>query len=357
MEDYEEEEKGPGLNEKMKPLIEAGGKAFTQLQAIVKKIGIAKIVIAVVIIAGIYYYLNLPQPGVLTVNVIALDTGTPVNNAIVSLTSNGVSVGKPGSETTSGGTATFTEVPSEQNIQINVDGTPSYGILTDFITLKSGQTQTTTENLPFNYQLSFNPTSESLSATPTCVMNKSLTITNNQTTSVTFKLVGSGSLNNLITSQQTTIPPSQTMTISYTLDFSKGSFSNGNSITGMIRPEGYNQGDSLTINFIPSYQFQVSPSQLSCSQGQTCTGYITIQNTGTNPITGLQPPTNPIVIPSTSNAPKPTIILTPTGGSTIPPGGSASYYYSIQVQQGAVAGGYVNLDGDCFHAQVLIQTQ
>ena len=356
MDEYEEEEKGPGLKEKMQPLIQTSKKALTQIQAIIKKIGITKIIIALIIIAGIYYYLNLPQPGTLTINVLALDTGTPVNSAIVSLTSNGVSVGTPGSETTSGGTATFTGVPSDQNIQINVDGTPAYGTLTDFITLTSGQTQTTTENLPLNYQLSFNPTTENLSATTTCVMNKNLTITNNQTTSVTFNLVGTDNLNGIITSQQTTIPPGQTTTIPYTIDFRKGAFSSGNLITGTIRPQGYNQGDALSINLIPPYQYQISPNQLSCSQGQTCTGYITIQNTGSTPITGLKQPTYNL-IPSTQGTPTPTITVTPTSGSTIPPGGSASYYYSLQVQQGAVAGGYVNFNGDCFEAQVLIQTQ
>jgi len=356
MDDYEGEESEPGLNEKMKPIVEVGGKILSQIITVVKKIGVWKIVAALAVIAGVYYYLNLPQPGVLTVNVLALDSGTPVNNAIVSLTSNGVSVGTPASETTSGGIATFTGVPSGQNIQVSVDGTPAYGVLTDFVTVQSGQSLTVTENLPLNYQLFFNPSSESLTATPTCVMNKNLTVTNNQSSSVTITLIGSGGLSSLVSSQQTIIPPGQSVLIPYTIDFSKGSFSSGSSVSGVVRPEGFNQGDSLTINFINSYQFQVSPSQLSCSQGQTCTGYITIQNTGSNVITGLKQPSKTL-IPSTSGGLTPVLTITPTSGNSILPGGSASYYYSLQVPQGAVAGGYIDFNGDCFHAQVLIQTQ
>jgi hypothetical protein len=354
MDDFEEEN-GPGLNERMGPLLEKSKKAFSQLSAIIKKIGVAKIIIALIIIAVAYYVITLPQPGTLTVNVLALDSGVPVNNAIVSLTSNGVSVGNPPSETTSSGSAIFTGVPSDVNIQINVDGTPSYSVLTDSITLQSGQSQSITENLPLNYQLSFNPSSENnLTATPTCVMNKSVSITNNDnTSSVSFSLTGDKDLQGLVNSQKTTIPPGQTMSIPYTIDFNKGAFSSGGSASGNIRPYGFNNGDSLTFSF-SSFQFQVSPTEISCSSGQTCTGYITIQNTGTNSITGLQAPTSNII---TSGTPSSTITITPISGNSIAPGKSASYYYSLTANVGSKAGGSVNFNGDCFNAQVLIQVQ
>jgi hypothetical protein len=187
-------------------------------------------------------------------------------------------------------------------------------------------------------------------------MSKSLTVTNNETSSVTFYLIGDGGLANLVSSNQTTIPPGGSVAIPYVIDFTKSATTPSGSVTGNVRPYGFNQGDALTLNIVNAYQFQVSPTTISCSQGQTCTGYVTIQNTGTNTITGLSAPT-PKIIPSSPGGTQPNIVITPTGGSTIQPGGSASYYYSIQVPSGGVAGGYVDFVGNCFKTKVLIQTQ
>ncbi len=332
---------------------------FGKIGESIHKIGIAKIILLLLIAAAVFWYVNLPKNGSVSILITELDSDKRVSGAIVSIEdSNGQILQSTGTDsyqslTDDTGRVSFANVPANRALTISIDtsaATGNYEPTSDLdIQLESEENLDQIVRLEKRTKLSLSPELISSQVTPTCVKQQSITVKNDGDDLEEVELVGSGGLQNAFTFTPVTVAPGSSENTTLTIDMTKANASS--TVNGKIRIKGTNKGVTVRFTTIPAFQVVVSPSSLNCAAGKNvCPSIVTIQNNGKSSLTNLK------VEPSES------IVGAIDGGEIekyytaddVPPDAEAKF--GVKLVSTTQAIGVITIKGDCFSKQVNVQT-
>lgn len=249
----------------------------------------------VVVAAGImaYYYL-FPRPGSLTVNISGLDGNTVDSVVNVYITDmNGNPVGGPaGSVIAIGGQAYFPSLPSNSQLELNVDAGRGYNPYSQPFQLESGAGTSEDVQLERANHLVFTDNDVPTLMPQGCQDTFYVDLTNNGQVPFDAQLLAEGDPTfatyfNFSTPVQ--IPPNQTQRVYFTLNMPTGT--GGNSGSGAsqtedmdVRVKGTKAQLSLPITITSPIQATLSPQSISIGDYNPSITQMTLSNTGQAPL-------------------------------------------------------------------------
>lgn len=266
-------------------------EAFKPLTDAVNKIGVAKIILFLLVVGIGAWFTSLPKPGSLFVTVTELDSTTEIQGALVSLQwADGQLIGDAFSTVTdSSGVASFTNVPTQQDITIVVEGTGEYdsGRLT--VKLASNDNKNEVVKLARVGQVALSPAALSGQVSETCVKEAKVTVTNSDQNAVEAIFIGSGDLQTAVSSTPVTVSPGSSENVSIFIDVSKTPKRKGQVLSGEIHIKGMNKKININLQVSEPPKVDVSPSSLSCGANRPlCTQMVTVKNNGDYTLNNLK---------------------------------------------------------------------
>ncbi len=259
---------------------------------VIKKIGLAKIILLIIAIGLALWFISLPKPGNLLLKVIEMDGTQGVDAALVSLQwPDGRIIGDVfTSVTDSSGVVSFSNVPTGKEIVIVVEGSGLYSSTRQSLTLSSGESKSKEIELPKNSgTLAIAPTLLSSDVSETCVKEAILTVTNNGENEVEVEFVGSESLKPAISSDSITVYPQTSENLTISIDISKTGKKKGTKLTGDVRIKGYEKKTRLDLQVSEAPKIDVTPVSLSCPAAQgECQKIVTVKNNGLTTLNNLK---------------------------------------------------------------------
>ncbi len=337
----EESDHGSKISELLEPLVEA-----------VKKIGLAKIILAVILIALAMWFISLPKPGALSITVSELDGTQPIEGALVSLQwPDGQLIGDAfTSVTDSSGLVSFTNVPTQRNIMVSVEATGQFDLSVQDITLQSGEGKTQVVKLAKTSKLTLSPASLTGAVSEACVKEASVIVTNNGDSNIDAVFVGDGALQNAVSSDAKTVTGGSSQNLTVLLDVSKSGKKKGQVLTGEMRVKGTNKKINLNLQVSEPPKIDVSPSSITCPAGRTlCAQIVTVKNNGDTTLTGLKIQAASTITSVLENSDVERYYLT----DSIPPGGEAKF--GVRITPSTPTIGVITITADCYSRQIDVQ--
>ncbi|MDP3741760.1 MAG: carboxypeptidase-like regulatory domain-containing protein [Candidatus Micrarchaeota archaeon] len=318
----------------------------------VKKIGLAKIILAVILIAVSLWFINLPKPGALYITVSELDASQPVEGALISLQwPDGQLIGDTfTSITDSSGRVTFTNVPTQRSVTIVVEATGQFDSAFEDISLQSGEEKGQTIKLAKTLDITLAPTSLSGTVSETCVKEAQLTVTNNGNSDVDAIFVGDGTLQNAVSSETQTISPGLSENVTVLLDVSKSGRKKGQALTGEMRIKGTNKKVNLNLQVGESPSIEVSPSSITCPAGRPlCLQVVTVKNNGDSTLNNLKVEPAATITSVLENSDVERYYIT----NSIPPNSEAKF--GVRITPSTPTIGVITITADCYSRQIDVE--
>lgn len=337
-----EEDKFAKVKEALKPLTDS-----------VNRIGLAKIILFVIIIAVGWWFITLPKPGTLFITVTELDGTQPIEGALVSLQwPDGNLLGDAFSTITdSSGVASFTNVPSGRDLTIVVEGTGEFESARSNVILASEESKSEVVKLPHIGDVRLSPSTLTGAVSETCIKEARITVTNNGANPVEAVFVGSGALETAISSIPITVLPGSSENASVFIDVAKTGKKKAQVLTGEIRLKGMNKKVNVNLQVGEAPKIDVSPASLSCAAGRpSCQQIVTIANNGASTLNNLKVEPSATVATVLENSDVERYYTT----DSISPGGEAKFGTTI-ISTTAPIIGVVTVKADCFIKQIDVQ--
>ncbi len=245
MEDQSLEGSSGGMGEKFAPLLEG-----------IKKFGIGKLLLIIIILsAALWFFVLAPKPADLTVKVVEIDSGKPLENVEVDLR---LPDGKIKSDFTGpSGRVTFEKAPSAVQLEITATPGRAYEDGSDVATLKSGEPSDVTLTLSKRADLDITPEKQGIQLGAGCTTSLPVLVKNNDKQAIDVELVGDGKLGALIQSTAVSMASGteQKITVEVAAPAKKGE-----KASGKIRAKYTNQGADFSIAATEPDDMKVSPS-------------------------------------------------------------------------------------------------
>ncbi len=337
----EEEEHGSKLKELLEPISEA-----------VKKIGLAKILLAIILVALALWFFSLPKPANLLVTVSELDANQPIEGALVSLQwQDGQLIGDAFTSVTDGsGVVSFSNVPSARSLTIVVEGTGKYDSSRVDTTLQSGEGRSEPVKLAKTSNVNLSPNSLTGAVSETCVKETTVTISNQGDSNIDAIFVGDGVLQNAVSSEPKTVFGGSTENATVLLDVSKTRKREGETLTGSIRLKGLNK--KININLVVSGppKVDVTPSSITCPANRPlCLQVVTVKNNGDTTLNNLKVEPASTITAVLENGD----VERYYQSDSIPPGGEAKF--GVRITPSTPTIGVITIRADCFSRQIDVQ--
>ncbi len=246
----------------------------------VKKFGIGKLVVLLIILAAaLWFFVLAPKAGSLTLSVTEIDSGEKIENVQVDLGGTGQ---KTVTKFTGGsGSVSFNDVPAATELTLDVLTPPGYEIAGDLesvLTLKSGERKSVSVTLAQDVDLSIQATVEEISLGTQCQSTVQVSVKNNGNDAFNVQLVGDGALKGLLESEARRVAPQsqQSFQVNVTAPAKKGT------AAGRIRAQFTDASDAFTIETTDPEQLRVSPTGYSerVQPGAAIKKQFTIENNG-----------------------------------------------------------------------------
>ena len=249
-----------------------------------------KIILLLLILAGVYYYVYLlAKPGTATIRVFELDGG-PLNDAEVTIEDAGKVLA---TELTSGGVASFTNLPSQKQLALIVEKGGAFESEETTIEIPSAGQASTTVKLERRNSLAFVAHNIPSSIPIGCADEFQLEVKNNGRDAFETALVAEEELAPLFSfpDEKKAIPSGGTanftLKASVLEDKTKSESENLGPKAGAIRLKRTNRALALTIIVNPKIRVDASPSEIFHSQNKPQKALVTFSNTGDQTISGM----------------------------------------------------------------------
>ncbi|MBI4406681.1 hypothetical protein HY571_02090 [Candidatus Micrarchaeota archaeon] len=326
---------------------------FKPLTDAVNKIGLARIILFIIVLGVAWWFVSLPKPGNLLVTVTELDGTQRVAGALVSLQwPDGRIIGDAFTTVTdSSGVASFTNVPTEKELAIVIEGIGEYSSTHIETRLASGQSRSEEAQLPKNIRATLSPGSIAGSVSETCVKQSLVTITNNGEGELQGIFIGEGSLQTAVSSEPTTIFPGTSENVSVFIDVSKTNKRKGERLTGEIRLKGTRKSTRLNFQVGEAPRVDVNPASLSCQLNRgECQQIVTIKNSGDSSLSNLRISVSPSIVSILQDGDVERFYTS----DSIAPGAEAKF--GVRIIAASTAIGVISVTADCFSRQIDVQT-
>lgn len=246
----------------------------------VKKFGIGKVLLFVIILAAAaWFFVLAPKPGSVTVSLAEIDSNEKIENVQVDLTPTGQKTVTK--FTTGSGSVRFENVPPGVSIDLSIDTPSTHRLSGDAetsFTLSSAESKTVPIELVRKAELQVQIDSDTLTLGTECKTTLPVTVKNDGDASFNVQLVGDGALKGLIETESKSVPAKGTATfdVAITAPAKKGS------AKGAIRAQYTDASASFTINAGEPEQLRVGPASFSdrVEPGEAIKKQFTLENTG-----------------------------------------------------------------------------
>lgn len=327
---------------------------FKPLTDIVNKIGLAKIILFIIVIAIGFWFVNLPKPGTLFVKVSALDANQPIEGALISLQwPDGNLLGDAFTTITdSSGLASFTNVPTEKDIVISIEGTGEFRSNSVETKLSSGASKNEDVFLARSVSVTLEPRTLSGSVSETCIKEAKITVTNTGDSNLDAIFIGAGGLKDAISSEPVTVYPGSSENVTIYIDVSKTRKRKGETVNGQARLKTTDKAVTFNLQVSEPPKIDVTPSTLSCASSRpVCAQIVTVKNTGTSTLSNLQIEPSASVVNVLENGDVERYYTT----DTIAPGEEKKFGTRL-IGTSAATIGVITVRADCFVRQIDVQT-
>ncbi len=334
-------------------------EALKAIQTGIKKIGIVKIALLIVLLLVVGWFLNLPKSGSLNLTVSELDGTNKVEGVYVTLKwPDGQELGDAFSGSTDAkGEVSFTNVPTERDLNIELDASQAVGRFessSESVKLKSGQTQTKKIYLAKDLKLTLAQSTITGTASESCIKDATATVSNGGDSDAQVTFIGEGDLANAITtssSQLITVSPGASENATISIDVSKTGKKKTQTITGDARIKGTQQTIGITLAVTEAPKITITPDSLTCSGvNAVCPKIITIKNTGQTTLTNLKIELSQGLDEAIDSGHIDTYFTT----NSIAPDGEAKF--GVKLLSSTPKIGVITVKADCFLKQINVQT-
>ena len=262
--DYEEED--GGFSEKFSGVAE-------NARELTGKVGVAKIVLALLIISVLYWGLFLrPSPGSLSISVIELDSGESIVGAeVIIYSENGEQMELD--YTDNSGSVRFQGISSREELTIEVSPGVQHKTRAESIQIESGENADLQVRVERDWSLEVDAISKQYYAGAGCTAIVSLMITNKGEAAVPIEFVGTGDLEGLLLTSARALnaKTKETMEVQIAVPNKENA---GSELNGKVRVKYSNAGDSIVINVLEPPSLDLSPNAINANLGDGESGFV-----------------------------------------------------------------------------------
>ncbi len=319
----------------------------------IKRIGIARIILAIIIIGIAWWFYSLPKPGELYISVKELDSTSAIEGVTVSLTwQDGQLLGDNFAYTTdSTGVVSFQNVPTERELIIETDASSTglnYEVNRQRVTLKSGEAKQVEVQLAKSTNLAFSPNKLTGSVSEKCVRETTITVTNNGGDPTDVQFTGTGALADAVSSNAINVFPGSSENATVFIDVSKTGKRKGDDLNGGLRARGTSRSVIVELDVSEPPRVTLEPESLRCPAGrESCQFIVSVKNTGGTTLYNLKAEPTPDIEQFVAIQPY-------YSTNAVAPGEEAKFGVTITPSSPAI--GVITVKADCFSKQIDVQT-